>query len=757
MVGRRRGSGPTSLRFRLVVLTAALVTAFAVICLILTLSVRAVQKRAAEKQLVATARALSLAVDGRVLAGQALLSALATSDSLRQGDVKAFDARARKLASGPDTWFVMYEPDGRQVINTALPPGQLNLVPPSPTSHERLTEALRRGSATTGLYYGRRSQQRLVALERVVQDGRGHRYVLAMPISPRVFEGVFAAQALPRGWNGSLVDAHHLIIARNDGTDRFIGRSVTAPAARAMSRQREGVVDSVSQMGRPTLLAFTQSPLTGWSLLVGLPQGEASLPLDRSLMLLIPLALGLLAAGAAAIVLTVRQVDLSLRSLTRLAALVGSGEHVEELRTGMSETDAVAVVLAEASARLRARDAELREAANSLERRVADRTAELEATHLQLAHAQKLEALGRLTGGVAHDFNNLLTGVLGNLELLQRRLGDSPNQRYVANAQQAADRGAKLTRQLLAFSRRQRLDSRPVDLSRQIEEIRPLLVSALGSRGQLTLTCETAPLVAVVDPVELELAVLNLVINARDAMPDGGEVAIELRTERVTEPAMADEAPEPGAYVVLCVHDGGTGMTPEVRQRVLEPFYTTKPLGEGSGLGLSQVVGLAKQSQGGLRIESEPHVGTSVCIYLPRSSEAPGEVTTTTPADGRAAGSGGRILVIDDDPSVREVVSAMLAEAGYQVTSAGSGEAGLALLARPDVDPQWLLVDFAMPGMNGTAVAARARELRPKLPILIMSGFMDQSEIRHAWAGRVLSKPFDLDGLQDALREAAAA
>ena len=757
MLGRRgrRGSGPTSLRFRLIVLTAALATAFVVISLILTLSVRAVQKRAAEKQLVATARALSLAVDGRVLAGQALLSALATSDSLRRSDMQAFDARARKLASGPDTWFVMFDPGGRQVINTALPPGQLNLVPPSPTSRERLEDALRRGSATTGLYYGRRSQQRLVALERVVQDGRNRRYVLAMPISPRVFEGVFAAQALPHGWNGSLVDAHHLIIARNDGADRFVGRSVTAPAARAMSRQREGVVDSVSQLGRPTLLAFTQSPLTGWSLLVGLPQGEASLPLDRSLVLFTPLALGLLAIGAAAIVLTVRQVDISLRSLTRLAALVGSGEHVEQLRTGMSETDAVAVVLAEASARLRARDAELREAANSLERRVADRTAELEATHLQLAHAQKLEALGRLTGGVAHDFNNLLTGVLGNLELLQRRLGDSPHQRYIANAQQAADRGAKLTRQLLAFSRRQRLDSRPVDLSRQIEEIRPLLVSALGSQGQLTLRCEEEPLVAVVDPVELELAVLNLVINARDAMQAGGEVVIELRTEQVTEAAVADEAPGPGAYVVLCVHDRGTGMTPEIRQRVLEPFFTTKPLGEGSGLGLSQVVGLAKQSHGGLRIDSEPGVGTSVCIYLPRSLET-ASGAAATPADARAEAAGGRILVIDDDPSVREVVSAMLAEAGYQVTAAGSGEEGLALLCRADVDPQWLLVDFAMPGMNGTAVAAKARELRPKLPILIMSGFMDQSEIRHAWAGRVLSKPFDLHGLQDALRDAAA-
>ena len=757
MVGARqqRSSGPTSLRFRLTVLTTALAAVFVAISCALTLSVRAVQKEAAEKQLIATARALSLAVDGRVLAGQALLSALATSESLHRFDMKAFDARARKLASGPDTWFVMYDPSGRQLINTALPPGRLNLVPPSPTAHERLAEALERGSTATGLYFGRRSQQRLVALERVVQDGKTRRYVLAMPMSPRVFESIFEAQALPRGWNGSLVDGHHLIIARNDGTDRFVGRRVTAPAARAMSQKREGVVDSISQLGRPTLLAYTQSPLTGWSLLVGLPEGEASLPLDRSLVLLIPLGLGLLAFGAVAIILTVRRVDVSLRSLTRLAALVGSGEHIGQVQTGLAETDDVALVLAEASARLRRRDAELREAASSLERRVAERTAELEATHLQLAHAQKLEAVGRLTGGVAHDFNNLLTGVLGNLDLLQRRLGDSPYQRYVSNAQQAADRGAKLTRQLLAFSRRQRLESRPVDLSRQVEEIRPLLVSALGSQGQLTITAGEVALIAVVDPVELELAVLNLVINARDAMKGGGEVIIELMTEVVTEGAAADEAPEPGSYVVLCVRDTGMGMTVEVRGRVLEPFYTTKPLGEGSGLGLSQVVGFAKQSQGGLQIASEPGRGTSVCIYLPRSLEI-ASITAPSRADAPTIASGSSILVVDDDPSVREVVSSMLTDAGYQVTEAGSGEEGLALLVDAKVNPDCLLVDFAMPGMNGTAVAARAHELRPELRILIMSGFMDQSEIRHAWPGRVLSKPFDLRGLQDALRDAAA-
>ena len=218
--GQRRGSGPTSLRFRLSVLTAALAAVFLAVSLALALSVRAVQRQAAKKQLVATARALSLAVDGRVLAGQALLRALATSDPLRRFDMEAFDAKARELAAGPDTWFVMYDPSGRQLINTDLPPEELNLVPPSTTAHERLAEALEKGTATTGLYYGRRSQQRLVALERVVQDGKGRRYVLSMPMSPHVFETIFAAQALPRGWNSSLVDAHHLIIARNDAADR---------------------------------------------------------------------------------------------------------------------------------------------------------------------------------------------------------------------------------------------------------------------------------------------------------------------------------------------------------------------------------------------------------------------------------------------------------------------------------------------------------------------------------------------------------
>lgn len=276
-------------------------------------------------------------------------------------------------------------------------------------------------------------------------------------------------------------------------------------------------------------------------------------------------------------------------------------------------------------------------------------------------------------------------------------------------------------------------------------------MSALGSQGQLTIKSHQQALTAVVDPVELELAVLNLVINARDAMSGKGEITISLMTEEVTQAAVADEAPEPGSYVVVCVRDMGVGMTAEVRQRVLEPFYTTKPAGEGSGLGLSQVVGFAKQSQGGLRIESEPRRGTKVYIYLPRSSEIV-RAKLSTQAAVQTFAPGHSILVVDDDPSVREVVSAMLADAGYKVTAAASGEEGLALLYDPSVKVEWLLVDFAMPGMNGAAVAARAHELRPELPILIMSGYMDQSGIRNAWSGPVLGKPFDLQTLQEALR-----
>ncbi|MGC1301307.1 MAG: response regulator [Caulobacteraceae bacterium] len=739
---KRRGSQPSSLRFRLTVLTVALIAVLLAISVALLFGLTAVQRRASERQLLATARALSLAVDGRVLAGQALLQALATSDSLRRSDLAAFDQRARKLTASHDQWFVLYRPDGHQVVNTSAPAGTALLNQPYPDLLARIDAALVHGTAVSGLHYLRRAHEPLVSVEKAVADSAGHRFVLTAAISPSIIEQVFAAQRLPRGWTASLVDAKGLIIARNDGADQLVGRGVMPTVAQAMAHSEQGVVRSTSVLGRPTLLAFTRSPLTNWSLLVSLPQGEASLPPDGLTALVVSLSVALLIIGATWVVVTMRQVSASLRILTDAAERVGHGEDVVELETGMAETNAVALVLSEASTRLRLRDTELREAAADLERRVEQRSAELEATHLQLAHSQKLEAIGRLTGGVAHDFNNLLTGVIGNLDLLQRRLGESPFQKYVENARQAAERGARLTGQLLAFSRRQRLEPRPVDLAEQLEEIRPLLLSALGSNGRLSILTGEERITAIVDPVQLELAVLNLVINARDAMDGGGEVILELSQTEVVDPPRRDEEPTPGRYAVLSVSDSGIGMTAEVLDRALEPFFTTKPVGHGSGLGLPQVVGFAKQSEGGLRLASAPGEGATVRIYLPITEQHPpskAAVAAATDCDLDRK----RILVIDDDVAVRDVAATMLADAGCRVTVAASGGEGLKLMRRPDPGIDLVLVDFAMPGMNGAEVATALRKRDPNFPIVLMTGYIDQAEIRRTWSGAVLNKPFD--------------
>ncbi|WP_158917139.1 response regulator [Caulobacter sp. S45] len=748
-----RRSQPSSLRFRLTVLTVGLIAVLLAISIALIAGLLTVQRRASEKQLLATARALSTAVDGRVLAAQAMLLALATSDSLHGGDLAEFDQRARKLAAGRDQWFVLYTPDGHQLVNTAFPVGTPLINASYPALRARLDAALAQGSAVSGLHYIRRERLPLVSVERAVTDGRGRRLILTMAISPRVIEQVFTAQDLPKGWNASLVDASGLIIARNDGSDRFVGHRVTPRASQAMASAEQAVIKSTSASGRPTLLAFTRSHSTNWFLLVGLPQGEAALPPDRWVALVAGLSVALLFVGALWVVITMRQVSASLRILTDAALRVGHGQAVAEVETGMAETDAVALVLVEASTRLRLRDAQLRESAADLERRVEQRSAELEATHLQLAHAQKLEAIGRLTGGVAHDFNNLLTGVMGNLELLQRRLGDSPFQKYVINARQAAERGAKLTGQLLAFSRRQRLEPRPVDLARQLEEIQPLLLSALGSNGRLCIRAGEDPITAIVDPVQLELAVLNLVINARDAMEGGGDVTLQLSRVEVVDPPTRDEEPAPGRYALVSVSDTGSGMAPEILDHVLEPFFTTKPVGHGSGLGLSQVAGFAKQSEGGVRLSSAPGAGTTVWVYLPMTEmSAPAKVAVSAPTAGDLRQKA--ILVIDDDAAVRDVAASMLVDAGCRVTVAESGEEGLARVRKAGEAIDLVLVDFAMPGMNGAEVAAIIHQANPMFPIVMMTGYIDQAEIRRTWSGAVLNKPFDETHLRKMISDA---
>jgi signal transduction histidine kinase/CheY-like chemotaxis protein len=398
-----------------------------------------------------------------------------------------------------------------------------------------------------------------------------------------------------------------------------------------------------------------------------------------------------------------------------------------------------------------------------LERRVAERTRSLAAANERLAaeiaerqrteealrQSQKLEAIGQLTSGVAHDFNNLLTGVLGNLELLERRLKSEGSLRRLRSARAAAERGARLTHQLLAFSRKQRLAPTPLDLNRLVSEASDLLFRTIGATVRIETVLTEGLWPALVDPTQIELVLLNLAINARDAMPAGGRLTI--RTANV---GRSDTPPDlrPGDYVLISVVDSGEGMTEEILSKAVEPFFTTKEIGKGSGLGLSMVHGVATQSGGGLRIDSRVGRGTTVNVYLPRARR-PSATARERETSSATVHEEATILVVDDDPDVREVAVSSLESCGYHLLAAENGLAALDVLAGPErVD--LLLVDMAMPGMNGVEVIRRARERYPRLRALLVSGYADIAAFSPAEGDLVLQKPYRLARLADSVAEA---
>jgi PAS domain S-box-containing protein len=378
---------------------------------------------------------------------------------------------------------------------------------------------------------------------------------------------------------------------------------------------------------------------------------------------------------------------------------------------------------------------------------------DLKATQEQLRQSQKMEALGQLTGGFAHDFNNLLTVVVGGLDLITKRIDDPKLRTYAGNALAAAERGARLTGQLLAFSRVQRLEVRSTEIAPLIENMRPLLRNVLGPGVQKAFKLEAVGVPVMADPTQVEVAVLNLAINARDAMPDGGILTFATRpVEIADDPELAD-----GRYVELAISDTGVGMSEEVASRAFEPFFTTKDVGKGTGLGLSMVYGMARQSGGTARIESAPGTGTTVKILL-RAAEAAGEESEASEAnsdDAVSAVNAASILVIDDDPDVRAFIAETLEDAGYRVRQAADGPQGLAqaVAERPDL----AVIDFIMPGMSGAEVARHLLDRWPKQPILFVSGYSETDAIRGvAPQAQLLAKPFRSDALGQAVRKALA-
>jgi len=409
---------------------------------------------------------------------------------------------------------------------------------------------------------------------------------------------------------------------------------------------------------------------------------------------------------------------------------------------------------------LREGESRLRDLNATLEQRVAERTGQLMQTEEALRQAQKMEAVGQLTGGLAHDFNNLLAGILGSLELLERRIGEgrlAGIDRYIAAAQSSARRAAALTQRLLAFSRRQTLDPRPTDVNRLIAGMEELIRRTVGPTVEVEVVGAAGLWSTRVDPSQLENSLLNLCLNGRDAMaPDGGRLIIETANRQLDERSARERELPPGQYVSLCVTDTGTGMDAEVIARAFDPFFTTKPLGQGTGLGLSMIYGFVRQSGGQVRIYSEVGKGATMCLYLPRhlgEAEADDETAAGTAID---QGAGETVLVIDDEPTVRMLIVEVLQENGYAAIEAPDGPAGLRIL-QSDARVDLLITDVGLPGgLNGRQVADAARQTRPDLKVLFVTGYAESAAIGegHLDAGmEVITKPFVMSALGAKIRE----
>ena len=386
------------------------------------------------------------------------------------------------------------------------------------------------------------------------------------------------------------------------------------------------------------------------------------------------------------------------------------------------------------------------------------RERELAQSQDQLRQAQKMEAVGQLTGGIAHDFNNLLQGITGSLEIIKRRIGQNrldDLDRFISGAVTSANRAAALTHRLLAFSRRQPLDARAVEANPLVQSMAELLHSTLGENISLELALTEGLWPTLCDPNQLENAILNLAINARDAMPDGGTLTVETENVRIQENTFFDSDLAAGAYICICVTDDGAGMPHDVVARAFDPFFTTKAIGQGTGLGLSMIYGFVRQSGGDVKIDSNLGRGTSIRLYLPRySGKIDPDEEHASVSELHAAQLGEVVVVIDDEPVVRGLIVDVLGELGYQALEAEDGPTGLALL-QTSTRVDLLITDIGLPGLNGRQVADAARTSRPNLKVLFMTGYAETAAVAEGFLDHgmsLLTKPFAMEVLATRIR-----
>jgi signal transduction histidine kinase/ActR/RegA family two-component response regulator len=714
------------------------------------------QRAQTERDVRGRVESLLADVDRQISDIQAELQVLAVSHSLQRGDLRTFDRHMREALKIRGTSIVLLDTKAQQLINTNQPFGE-------PLPRAINTEMLDRAVATgkpqvSDLIIGAVLRRPVLTVGvPVLRDGEVA-YVLLMVLGPEILSALLQEQKLSPDWTATIFDRKGIIVARNREFQRFVGQPASPALREKIAGAAENWFPGVTQEGIAIYSGFRRSPISGWTVAVGLPREFVDAPLRRARWI----AFG---GGAASLLLSLalawwmaRAIRRPVAALTVATKALGNCESVGPLIGGITELDQVGDALRTAAA-------SLAHSRVQLESTVADRTRELavanerlraeisarEQAQVALLQAQKMEAMGQLTGGVAHDFNNLLTAVSGSLALLEPRIFDEGSLRLLRTAQRGASRGAKLTESLLAFARKQHLDPVVADLNAIVVDMSEMLRQSIGTSIEIRHSLAPELWLVLIDIGQIETALLNIAINARDAMPQGGVLLIETANVPVGRAELPLEVAGQQC-ILVSLRDTGTGMSPEVIERAFEPFFTTKEIGKGTGLGLSMVFGVVRQSGGTVRIRSRLRGGTTVQVYLPRTMKG---VSTCSAhrLDARVIG-GAHVLVVDDDPDVRWITAEKLREFGYTVTEADSGRAAVAMLER-DEPCDLMVADLMMPGLSGTDTVRLARRMRPSLKALFISGYTERSRFEGELGNDVvLKKPFELKTLVAAVQTA---
>lgn len=570
---------------------------------------------------------------------------------------------------------------------------------------------------------------------------------------------------MPTAWVVGVGDRSGQFVTRSQDHATYTGKP-NVPSFLQKAIGQSGNFEGQSAKGEPVLVGYVRSDLADWLVAAGIPQSVITQPLHAALQSLVAFGLAALLVSSLVALWLWRLIGKPLAILTEASGRIGRLDTPIAAPTRLREFAALRDSLSDASEQIRSDSA-------ALEDRVAARTRELEETNARLAaeieqrarvetmlvQAQKMEAIGNLTGGVAHDFNNLLQVVGGNLQLLAREFpGNDKAQARIEKAMASVARGSHLASQLLAFGRRQPLEPKVVNVGRLIRGMDDLLRRTLGEAVEIETVIAGGLWNTLVDPANLENALLNLAINSRDAMAGHGQLTVEAGNAFLDDAyAAAHTDVAAGQYVQIAVSDTGTGMSREVVEQVFEPFFSTKPEGKGTGLGLSMVYGFVKQSGGHVKVYSEPGQGTTMRLYLPRSTEAedmPAEVDT-----GPVVGGSETILVVEDDDAVRDTVIGLLDGLGYRVLKAPDAQSAL-VVVESGVAIDLLFTDVVMPGpLKSAELARKAKERLPQLSVLFTSGYTENSIVH---GGRLdagvnlLSKPYTRDALARKIRQVLA-